>query len=99
MSNVLILKLNSGEELLTEVLEKNGIYLCSDVLQILSYPDEESGQLRMGLMEFMPYANKEGGVAIPTNMAIIAIPSDDLLNKYQEKFGKIITPSSKKIII
>lgn len=97
-TNILILKLNSGEELLTEAEEKNGVYLCQNPLLILGDIDEQSGQFRMGMTPFMPYADASGGVGIPTNMAIVAIPTEDLANHYREKFGMIITPGTQKII-
>lgn len=96
-TNILILKLNSGEELLTEAVEKNGVYLCTNPLLILGDVDEQSGQFRMGMTPFMPYADADAGMGIPTNMAIVAIPTEDLANHYREKFGKIITPPAQKI--
>lgn len=98
-TNILILKLTSGEELLTEVEERSGVYLCSKPLLILTDPDPSTGQMRMGFMEFMPFAKAEAGMAVPSNMAIMAIPSDALANMYREKFGKIILPSKGKIVV
>lgn len=97
-SNILILKLNSGEEIITEAHEANGVYVCENPLLIITAPDEEEGQMRMGLVPFLPFADTSKGVAIPTNMAILALPTDDLANHYKQKFGKIITPPSQKII-
>ena len=95
-TTTLILKLNDGTELIASVEEKDGIYMCSDILQIMKVPDEATQQVRMALMEFMPYS--DGNVAIPTNMAILATPSEDFENHYKERFGKIIAPSSKIIL-
>jgi pyrrolidone-carboxylate peptidase len=96
MSDTVILKLNDGTEILATAEEKNGVYICTDVLQIVSEPDATTGQMRMGFMEFMPYSS--GQIAIPTNMAILTTPSEDLDNFYREKFGKIITTQSKIIL-
>lgn len=95
---VLILGLVSGEHLIATVEERQGAYLCSNVLQIVTDPDVNTGQVRMGLMPYMPYADPDSGFAVPTNMAIMAVPSEDLLNHYNERFAKIITPSTKIIV-
>jgi hypothetical protein len=96
---ILILGLMSGDQIVCEVEERQGAYLCSNVLQILVQPDETSGQMRMGLMEYMPYADPDGGLAVPTNMATVSMPGKDLRDHYCDKFKLIITPPQQKIII
>ena len=96
---ILILALSSGEHLLAEVNESNGAYVCMNAMQILSQPDEENGQMRMGLVQYLPFADPDGGIAIPTNMASIALPSNELKNHYSERFNLIITPPVSKIIL
>jgi len=96
---ILILALPSGEHLIAQVEERQGAYLCSDVIQILSDPDPKTGHMRMGFVPYLPFANAEAGMAIPTNMAVMAVPSDDLANHYREKFGLIIAPPTPKIIL
>lgn len=95
---ILILILNSGEKLLANVSQGEGVYMCENVMQIMTDAGE-TGQMRLGLMEYLPFANKEAGLAIPTNMAAIAFPNDDLKLSYQTKFGLIITPPASKIIL
>lgn len=98
--DVLILALSSGEHLLTQVEASNdGSYLCSGVLQIMSDMDTSTGQMRMGLVPYLPFADPDAGIAIPMTMAAIAIPSADLKNHYAEKFGLIITPPEPKIFL
>lgn len=96
-TTTLILKLSDGTELLASVKETPGAYFCTDILQIIVSVDE-SGQGRMGMTDFMPYADPEGGLAVPTNMAIIAMPSAELLEHYNKRFSKIITPDSKILL-
>jgi hypothetical protein len=88
------MKLISGEELIATVTEDSGQYIATDVLQIMSVPDEQTSTMRMGLVDFMPYSNGKG-IAIPAAMCIVSFPSEDFLNHYKQKFGRIITPSSK----
>lgn len=96
-TNILILVLNNGDQLLAESYEQSGVYVCTNVLQILVRGDEASGQMSMGMAPYLPYS--VGDLAIPTNMAILAIPNDTLLNHYKSQFGGIITPPAQKIFL
>ena len=97
--DILILGLSNGDQILASVVETAGAYLCSDILAIVFRDDEATGEMRMGLMPFMPYADPAGGFIVPTIMATVAIPSQKLLRHYQQSFGKIITPPESKIIL
>lgn len=90
----LILKLTDGTEILATVTENPGTYFCSDILQIITDIDER-GQGRMGFVDFMPYADPKAGFAVPTNMACVTMPSEELQDHYNKRFSKIITPGSK----
>jgi hypothetical protein len=98
-SDILILGLTSGEHILATVTETGGAYLCFEVLSIISNTDEKTGEMRMGLMPFMPYADPAGGFIVPTMMATVAIPSETLVRHYKTIHGKIITPPEQKIIL
>jgi len=95
---VVILKLIDGTELLAEVTESSGSYFCRDILQLVTDVDER-GQGRMGLLEFMPYADKEAGFAVPSSVTSIAFPSKELLEHYNERFKKIIMPPTKLAMV
>ena len=99
-NQIAILSLTSGEHIITEINtdQSSGIYFCQEPMQIIAQPDV-SGKMNIGIAPFMPYADPKGGFAIPLNMAILAIPSDQLLNAYQNALGKIITPPQPKIIL
>jgi hypothetical protein len=98
-SDVLILGLTSGEKLLCEVIEQQGAFLCSNVLEIVTDADPSNGQMRMGLMPYMPYAEASAGLAVPSIMATVAVPGEELLNHYKTKFGMLITPPEPKIFL
>jgi hypothetical protein len=53
----------------------------------------------MGLIKFMPYALEEGGLAVPTIMAMISVPGPELLAAHKKAFSKIITPDTQGIIL
>lgn len=93
---IMVLKLSSGEEILSEV--DNSIefsYLLINPMLIMQDYDDATGKMRMGFMPFMPYV--DGPIGVPTNMAIVGTPTEQLENSYKERFGKIITPSTGKI--
>ena len=96
---LVILALSSGEHILTEAVEVEHSYVCSNALQILSEMDRASGQISFGVIPYLPFADAEAGIAIPTNMAIIAIPSEDLRRMYSERFSSVYTPPEQKIFL
>lgn len=96
--DLLILALSSGEHIIAEVGESNGAYICTNALQILSELDQETGQFRFGAVPYLPFADQDGGIAIPTNMASVAIPSSELKSMYSQRFGLVYTPPSKIIL-
>ena len=96
---LMILALSSGEHILSEVVLEEYSYICSNALQILSDVDHESGQIKFGVIPYLPFSDQEAGFAIPTNMAIIAMPSQDLRRMYSERFSLVYTPPEQKIIL
>lgn len=102
MENVIaILVLTNGDQLLcsvtVDIVNNPYTYLVKEPLQIITHVDE-NGQGRMGIVPYLPYADVDAGIAVPTTMAILAIPSDELKNHHSERFGHIIAPSSKIIV-
>lgn len=91
-----ILKLLTGEEIIAKVTgEENDALFLERPLQIYHMPDEKTGKMSMGLMDFMPYA-EDGSFAIPrTGIAVISLPKESLLNQYKEITGDIIIPSNR----
>lgn len=96
-TNILILVLANGDQLLGTVAESGGAYVVTDVLQILTRGDESTGQMSMGMVPYLPYAT--GDIAIPTHQCIVAVPNQELLNHYSRQFGKIIAPPEQKIFV
>lgn len=94
---LLILRLNCGTEILATVSQTDSAYICTDILQIMTDIDD-SGNMRLGFGEFMPYSKKEAGFAIPAGSCAIAMPSDALTEMYNKRFSKIITPDTKIIL-
>lgn len=96
---LVILALSSGEHILTEAVELNNSYLCMNSLQILSDLDRGTGQMTFGVVPYLPFANPESGIAIPTNMASITMPSEELERMYKERFSTVYSPPEPKIFL
>ena len=97
--DILVLVLANGDTVIGEVSETGGAYLVKNVLQILTHSDPESGQLNMGIVDYLPFCDTSQGLAIPTSTAIVAIPGEELLAHYNKRFGKLIAPPTPKIIL
>lgn len=95
---LLILVLNDGTQLLANTAEHNGVYMCENVLQIIVHAAENGG-INTGFMPYLPYSDVKGGLAIPTNMAIIAVPNQQFKEFYAKQFGLIITPPEPQIVL
>lgn len=94
MSNsIRVLRLNSGEELIANVLEFTGtLYEIDDVAVLI--PTESNN---LGLAPFMAYCNPEPLILKESDVMYTRTPVDGLLKQYKNMFGKIFTPT-KQII-
>jgi hypothetical protein len=87
MSNVVYLKLISGEELLAEEVEPN---VYSNLLQIIPFPVDSEQNFSIRAFPF-PFAAQEAN-HIPININHIlvkTIPDQQFVAMYNERFGKI----------
>lgn len=98
MSNVKIVRLSTGEELIATVNESIGSknFRLSDVAILI--PTQSNS---LGLVPFMAYSNaSDGGFEIsPTFVMFMVDPVDGLKQQYQNMFSKIITPGEQKIVV
>lgn len=91
-----IVRLTSGEELICNVKEHDkdydSFYYLTDVAIII--PTRENS---LALAPFLPYSMvSHSGINIKKDSVMFTVePHADLLNRYQEIFSKIITPSSE----
>lgn len=94
MSNIKIVRLATGEELICEVTGGPDHYTFKDVAILI--PTQQNS---LGLAPFMAYSDAPKGMAIASNFVMFMVdPVQDLKNQYQTMFGKVVT-QDKKIII
>jgi hypothetical protein len=94
MSNsIKVVRLNSGEELICNVLKITGTsYEIDDVAVLI--PTESNN---LGLAPFMAYCNPEPLTLKESDVMYLRTPVDGLLKQYTTMFSKIFTPT-KQII-
>lgn len=99
MSNVKVIKLISGEEIIADIDESiEGLVILKKPLLIMMVPNQNN-QFGIGLAPFCPYAKDE---VVPIRAgAIVTIfePDTGMKNEYNVRFGSgLVVPESKIIV-
>lgn len=97
MSDLKVIRLTTGEELLAEIATIDGTFYRITDIAIL-YPTD-SGSL--GLAPFMGYADLTEGLDLdPKDVMFVAPPITDLAAQHAKMFpkSKILTPDQKIIV-
>ena len=95
MSDIKIVRISTGEELLCTVDSSNKDHLTLSDVAIL-IPTEANS---LGLAPFMAYSDAKDGMEIPRSYVMFMVdPVETLKKQYQSMFSKIITNDSKLII-
>jgi hypothetical protein len=95
MSDIKIVRISTGEELLCTVDSSNKDHLTLSDVSIL-IPTEANS---LGLAPFMAYSDAKDGMEIPRSYVMFMVdPVETLKKQYQTMFSKIITNESKLII-
>ena len=88
MSNVKLVKLNTGEELIgtvTENLEGNFMTMKDIVMMAMVEPN------KIGFMNYMPYADLKGGLNINKAYVIFVVPVQEKLElEYRNMTNKLV---------
>ena len=93
MSNIQIVRLTSGEELIADVAIQTDGYLLSDIAVLI--PTQQN---QLGLAPFMAYGVPKDGIFFKNEHTMFLIePVDGLRQQYQTMFGKVITPTTSII--
>ena len=103
MSNIQIIRLISGEEIIADVSYRSadGVYVLKEPLVLMFGQGNAPGKVGISLAPWMPYRDtqfdvevrKEGVLMLPMK------PCQDLLNSYQQIFSKLLTPTTPKLIV
>lgn len=95
MTNIKIVRLSTGEELICEVVKTESSKLKLKDVAIL-IPTQAN---QLGLAPFMAYSDAAGGMEIEENFIMFMVdPVSDLQSQWQTMFSRVITAPSKIII-
>ena len=92
MSEVKIVRLSTGEELLCKV-EGESLTVSTPVL-ILPTADG-----KLSFMPYMPYADIEELTIKERNVMFMVDPTPELANQYKQMIGDVVVPPKPKIIV
>jgi hypothetical protein len=94
MSEIKIVRLSTGEELICELSGGPDHYTFKDVAILI--PTQQNS---LGLAPFMAYSDAPKGMTVAAQFIMFIVdPVEDLKTQYTQMFGKVFTPE-KKIII
>lgn len=95
MSNIKIVRLTTGEELICDVTVRNKEQVILKDVAIL-IPTQTN---QLGLAPFMAYSDaKDGFHTTMDSVMFIVEPVNELKNQYQQMFSKVITPTSNIVV-
>ena len=100
MSNIQIIKLSSGEELIGQVddieIEGRTLIQIQKPAVVMLIPDQrEEGKFGIGLAPYAPYADKSTVSIMPNHVIAVMIPGTSLLNEYNKHYGSgVIIPDT-----
>ena len=104
MSDIKLVRLTSGEELLAKVKQnvlKDAYGQGETVSYILKKPAIliPAGKDQLAFGQWLPYADIEEGIEIPSQFVIfVTDPIDELLNQYNTSFGSgIVIPTKGEV--
>jgi hypothetical protein len=95
MTNIKIVRLSTGEELICEVVKTESSKLNLKDIAIL-IPTQQN---QLGLAPFMAYSQAANGMEIEESFIMFMVdPVDDLKSQWQTMFSRVLTAPSKIII-
>lgn len=101
MSNIQIVRLISGEELLCDLSYKNGEYEIKNPVRIVMNVNKTNpSQVSFGFVDWLPYADVKYGTMIKKeHIVFVAKPADEFISQYSQLFGGIVTPPKPKLLV
>jgi hypothetical protein len=94
ISDIVCFKLITGEEVIGMKVSDNP-YALQDAAAIMTIPNQQTGQLNIGLVPFLPYSDDKTFNFTKESIIIRFTPNTDLINNYNRIFGAGIQIASK----
>tara|TARA_B100001564_G_scaffold226515_1_gene190973 strand:- start:193 stop:480 length:288 start_codon:yes stop_codon:yes gene_type:complete len=94
--NVKLIRMWSGEDVITDVIEKTKDYYIIEN-PIVAVPSPQEG--RIAFAPWSPLLSKDSRIEVTKKYVVYeANPQDDIIEQYNSMYGKISTPTKKLII-
>ena len=106
MSNIQVVKLTTGEDIIGDVTESEidgrGFLVINKpaIIMMMPKPGSET-EFGVGLAPYAPFSKEHKVPVFPQHVVSIYDPGKDILNAYNEKYGSgIVTPDfiNKKVL-
>ncbi len=97
MSNIVLFKLISGEELMAEVKLRGAAIEVQNAVALV-YQQVGEGRMSVGFAPYMAYADEDSIKINPTAIASEATPKDQILQEYNRVFSKIVIAPANAIV-
>lgn len=101
MSDIKLIKLINGEELLAEVIDSsyNGTVLMKNVVRVVVMPNKLDPKTpNIGFAPWAEFTDDKEIEISQTSVLAIMNPIKEFLAQYQSMFGKVVTPTSGLIL-
>lgn len=84
--NIKLLRLVTGEDVLTELVETDASYTFKNPLIVYIRPTE-TGVPTVGMSQWVPYANSKEFVVPRDKVVFVTEPAEDIRKQYDQVFG------------
>jgi len=95
--NLKVLKLRSGEDLISQVEDDGFYWALTDPMRIVPVTSP-AGQLKFVMMPWFPFTKDKQLNVSKDEVVLICEPHDDIQNGYREQFGGIVTASQGLVV-
>ena len=93
MSNIQIVRLSSGEEILTDLAINGDAYTMKEPAVIIP-----TGNGNIGFARWLPYADAKAITVSKKFVVFVVEPAKELVAKYNEMTNQILVPAAKEIV-
>ena len=99
MKNVMVIRLQTGEDIIAEVSEENtNVVILKKAFVIIPMQSKPGQPVQLMMTPYMPYSADDEVVIEKDKVVTIVKPKKDILNSYEQNTSSILTPQNKGLI-
>jgi hypothetical protein len=98
--NIKLVRLVTGEDILTEFEQGEGVVKFTNPLIVYINPPQSPGQTAsVGISQWVPYSSSKEFTVRDTKVVFVTEPAEDLAKQYDQVFGLgLILPGQKSLL-